>query len=139
MKKKSYLFLTIVAIAAVMALSACGSKNNNNAAGSPSASPSGSASASAPAAGGQTQEITVEAKSFQFTPDNIQAHVGDTLKITLKNTDGTHGLEIPDLGVKLTNGQTATVTLTKAGTYDFNCDIQCGSGHDNMTGTITVS
>lgn len=135
MTKKSYLFLSIVAVAAVIALSACGSNNKNNAANSPSAS----APASGAAATGQTQEITVDAKSFQFTPNDIQAHVGDTLKITLNNTDGNHGLEIPDLGVNIKNGETATVTLTKAGTFDFNCAIQCGSGHDNMTGTITVS
>ena len=125
-----------------MALSACGdNNNNNNAANSPAASASASASApaSGAAAGGQTQEITIDATSFQFSPADIQAHVGDTLKITLNNKDGNHGLEIPDLGVNIKNGETATVTLDKAGTFDFNCSIQCGSGHDNMTGTITVS
>ncbi len=139
MSKKSYLFLALVAIAAVLALSACGSKNNNNAA-SPSASPSASASASAPAAGGgETKEITVTATNFQFDQQDIQLHVGDTVKLTLKNDSGNHGLEIPDLGVNIKNGDTATFTVDKAGTYDFNCSIQCGSGHDNMTGTITVS
>lgn len=141
MKKKSYLFLTIVAIAAVMALSACGSNNNNNAgtASSPAASQAASPAASGAAAGGETKEITIDAKSFQFTPDKIDAKVGDTLKITLKNSEGNHGLAIPDLGVNLKNGETATVTLDKAGSFDYNCSIQCGSGHDNMTGTITVS
>nr|WP_221626693.1 cupredoxin domain-containing protein [Cohnella lubricantis] len=118
-----------------MALSACGDNGNNNAANSPAAT----ASASAPAAGGQTQEITLEATNFQFSPADIQAHVGDTLKITLKNASGNHGVEIPDLGVSLKNGESAEVKLDKAGTFDFNCSIQCGSGHDNMVGTITVS
>jgi cytochrome c oxidase subunit 2 len=133
MFKKSYLFLAIVAVAAVFALSACGNNNNNNAANN-------SPSASAPAAGGgQTQDITINAKSFEFTPNDIQVHVGDTVNFTLNNTDGNHGFEIPDMNVNLKNGETATVTFDKAGTYDFNCSIQCGSGHDNMTGTITVS
>ena len=133
MFKKTYLFLAIVAVAAVFALSACGNNNNNNAANN-------SPSASAPAAGGgQTQDITINAKSFEFTPNDIQLHVGDTVNFTLNSTDGNHGFEIPDKNVNLKNGESATVTFDKAGTYDFNCSIQCGSGHDNMTGTITVS
>ena len=138
MFKKSYLFLAIVAIAAVFALSACGSNNNNNA-NNAAGSPSASAPSSSAAAGGQTQNITIQAKSFEFTPNDIQVHVGDTVNFTLQNTDGNHGFEIPDMNVNLKNGESATVTFDKAGTYDFNCSIQCGSGHDNMTGTITVS
>ncbi|WP_027093980.1 cupredoxin domain-containing protein [Cohnella thermotolerans] len=139
MNKKSCLFLAIVAMAAVLALSACGASKNNNAANSPSPTASGSASAGAPAAGGATKEITVDAKSFEFTPADIQLHVGDTVKLTLHNSNGNHGLEIPDLNVNLKNGESTTFTVDKAGTYDFNCSIQCGSGHDNMTGKITVS
>jgi len=136
MVNKSSLFLAVAAAAAVFALSACG--NNNNNANSPAPTGTGT-SANSPAAGGQAKQITVEAKSFQFTPNDIQVHVGDTVTFTLKNTEGNHGFEIPDLNINLTNGQSATYTFDKAGTYDFNCSIQCGSGHDNMTGTITVT
>ncbi|RUS43854.1 cupredoxin domain-containing protein [Cohnella sp. AR92] len=135
MNKKSYLFLALVAIAAVIALSACGNNNNNNS----NASGSPSASASAPAAGGEAKEITLSAKSFEFDQQDIQLHVGDTVTLTFKNTEGNHGVAIPDLGINLKNGESKTFTVDKAGKYDFNCSIQCGSGHDNMTGTITVS
>jgi cytochrome c oxidase subunit 2 len=138
---KSVLFLALVALAAVIALSACGN-NNNSASSSPSASSdasaSASASASAPAAGGETKEITINATSFQFDPQEIKAKVGDTLKLTLKNNNGNHGFEISDLGVKIKNGETATIVLDKAGTFDFNCSIQCGTGHDNMVGKLIV-
>nr|AYQ75441.1 cytochrome C oxidase subunit II [Cohnella candidum] len=145
-KKASKLSLALAALVAVFALSACGS-NNNDAASSPSASASSPAasssaaaspSASAPAAGGETKEITVTATNFQFDQTEIHAKVGDTLKITLKNDSGNHGLEIKDLNVTLKNGETATVVLDKAGTYDYNCSIMCGSGHDNMTGELIV-
>jgi cytochrome c oxidase subunit 2 len=138
---KSVLFLALVAIAAVLALSACGSKNNNDSASSsPSASPSASAtaSASAPAAGGQTDEITITATNFQYDKQEIKVHKGDTVKITLKNDSGNHGFQIKDYNVNIKGGETATFVADKAGSFDYNCSIQCGSGHDNMTGTLTV-
>ncbi|MDG0791583.1 cupredoxin domain-containing protein [Cohnella ginsengisoli] len=120
-------------------LSACGKNNeDNNAASSPPATASASASASGGAAGGSTQEITVHAKNFEFDKKEIKLHVGDTVKLTLENTDGVHGLEVPDFNVNIKNGETATFTVDKAGTYDFNCSVQCGSGHDNMVGQIIV-
>lgn len=139
MRKKSASFLALVSLAAVVALSACGNNNNNNGNASPSAPAASSPAASAPAAGGETKDITINAKNFEFDQQDIQLHVGDTVNLTLKNTSGAHGLEIPDLGVNIKNGETKTFTVDKAGTFDFNCSIQCGSGHDNMTGTITVS
>jgi cytochrome c oxidase subunit 2 len=138
---KSVLFVALVALTAVLALSACGN-NNNSASSSPSASSDASASASAstsaPAAGGETKEITLTATNFQFDNQEIKAKVGDTIKLTLKNKSGNHGFEIPDLGVKIKNGETATIVLDKAGTYDFNCSIQCGTGHDGMVGQLIV-
>ena len=140
MRKKSASFLALVSLAAVVALSACGNNNNNsNASPSASAPAASSPAASAPAAGGETKDITINATNFEFDQQDIQLHVGDTVNLTLKNTSGAHGIEIPDLGVNVKNNQTVTFTVDKAGTYDFNCSIQCGSGHDNMTGTITVS
>lgn len=127
MRKNTYLHM--IAIAAVVALCACGNKNNNNTANNtpPPNAPTG-----------ETKEITVDAKNFQFTPSDIQLHPGDTVKLTLHNSQGVHGLAIPGLNVNIKNGETATFTVDKAGRYDFNCSIQCGAGHDNMTGTITV-
>jgi len=142
--KKTYLFFALVAIAAFFVLSACGKNNDNNASVSPdasagaTASSSASSSASGAASGGSTQEITLHAKNFEFDQKEIKLHVGDTVKLTLENTDGVHGLEVPDFNVNIKNGETATFTVDKAGTYDFNCSVQCGSGHDNMVGQIIV-
>jgi cytochrome c oxidase subunit II len=143
MTSKSLLFLALVTIAAILALSACGSKNNNDSASlSPSSSAGASASASAPAAapaaGSKTEEITITATNFQFDKQEIKVHKGDTVKITLKNDSGNHGFQIKDFNVNIKGGETATFVADKAGSFDYNCSIQCGSGHDNMTGTITV-
>lgn len=141
-KTKSFLFIALMALAAMLALSACGS-NNDEGSSSPSASAPASSSASeptssAPAAGGQTIEVTVTATNFAFDPQEIKAKVGDTLKITLKNESGNHGVESKDLGFNLKNGETAEVVLDKAGTFEYNCSIMCGTGHDSMTGEIIV-
>lgn len=121
---------TVLALLSMIALSACGNGNDNDNANSPGAS--------APSGGGQTIEVTQNAVNWEFSQPEIKAKVGDTLKMTLNNEKGAHGIEITDLGVKIANGETATVTLDKAGTYEFHCNIQCGQGHDNMVGQIIV-
>ncbi|BBI32129.1 cupredoxin domain-containing protein [Cohnella abietis] len=141
MKLKTSLFLATVVLAAMLALSACGNNNSKNT-GSPSpslpASPSGSAPASSQAAGGATKDITITAVNWKFDQPEIKAKTGDTLKLTLKNDQGVHGIEISDLNVKIKNGETVEVKLDKAGTYEYHCNIQCGQGHTKMKGTIVV-
>lgn len=139
--KKTYFVL--VALAVMLSFSACGSKNNNNippAASSPVASsPGASAPASSPApAAGATKSVTINASNWKFDQTEITANVGDTINLTLKNTDGAHGLAIEDLGVNIKNNQTAEIKLDKAGTFEYHCSVQCGQGHDNMTGVIVV-
>jgi len=139
MRRKPYAIALIVAAAALLALGGCAGNNAGNRAGATNApSPGTTASASAPA-GGRTVDITVQAKNFLFEPADIPLRVGDTVNLTLNNTNGVHGLAIPDLGVNVKNGETATFVVDKPGKYDFVCSIQCGTGHDNMTGTLTVS
>jgi Heme/copper-type cytochrome/quinol oxidases, subunit 2 len=124
----------ILALVALLTLSACGNNNNNNA-NSPAASPPGT---QAGAGGGATKEVTVNAVNWEFSEPEIMANVGDTLVLTLNNEKGVHGLEIGDLGVNIKGGETATIKLDKPGTYEFHCSIQCGQGHDNMVGQIVV-
>jgi cytochrome c oxidase subunit 2 len=53
------------------------------------------------------------------------------------------GFNAPDFGVRadIIPGQVARVRLVpdKVGTFTFLCDIFCGSGHETMSGTITVA
>ncbi|TVX98278.1 cupredoxin domain-containing protein [Cohnella terricola] len=136
--KKSIWLLAIVAAIAMFALSACATKNNANVSPSsppPSSPPAGTSPA---AGGGAVKEVTVNASNWKFEPNEITANVGDTLKLTLNNTQGAHGLEIPDFGVNLKNGDTKEIKLDKAGSFEFHCSIQCGQGHDSMTGALIV-
>jgi cytochrome c oxidase subunit 2 len=134
--RKSGFFLALIALATTLSLSACGNNDTND-----NASPTSTASAPAsPAAGGGgVQEVTINASNWKFEPGDIKAKVGDTLKLTLKNAQGSHGIESDDaLGIKLKNGETQEVKLDKAGVYEFHCSIQCGQGHNDMTGSIVV-
>lgn len=133
-KKLLYLVLTITALALVLALSACGKNTNNN--GGTNVTPSPTAVGGG---AGQTKDITVSATNFEFDQKDIKLKVGDTVKLTLKNVNGNHGLQIPGLNVNINNGETATFTVTEAGVFDYNCSIQCGAGHKDMVGKITVS
>ncbi len=135
MRRKSVMLGTVLLLVVLFALSACGNSNNNNA---NSPSPSAPASQQAGTGGGATKEVTVDAVNWEFSEPEISANVGDTLLLTLNNKSGVHGLEIGDLGVNIKGGETATIKLDKAGTYEFHCSIQCGQGHDNMVGQIVV-
>jgi cytochrome c oxidase subunit 2 len=87
---------------------------------------------------GQTKEIIVTAKNFEFDKKEIHVKKGDKVKLTLKNAQGAHGLEIPDYNVNLKHEGTTEFVADKAGTFDYNCSVMCGTGHDNMTGKLIV-
>jgi plastocyanin len=80
-------------------------------------------------------EITI--KDFSFSPDPLQAKVGDT--ITVKNDDGTtHTLTADDDSVDTGNidgGASASVTLEEEGTLAYHCEIH----ESSMKGSIEVA
>ncbi|MDR9852677.1 cupredoxin domain-containing protein [Paenibacillus sp. VCA1] len=126
--KKIFSLIAVAALSATV-LAACGNNNDSG---------SGSASDSSSSASGDVKEITVNAKSFEFSPNEIKVKKGDKVKITLKNTDGAHGLEIPEFKVNLQKDGSAEFTADKAGTFDFDCSVMCGAGHGDMKGKLIV-
>ena len=80
-------------------------------------------------------EITI--KDFAFSPDPLQAKVGDT--ITVKNDDDTaHTLTADDESVdtgELDGGASGSVELTKAGKLAYHCEIH----QSTMKGSIEVA
>jgi plastocyanin len=103
-----------LALAAAIGLAACGASAKN---------------AAAPAA-----QLTI--KNFAFSPTPLTAKVGDT--ITIMNNDTTDHT-VTDSGGSFDTGHiapgtTKTISVTKAGTYSYHCNI-----HTTMRGTIQVS
>jgi cytochrome c oxidase subunit 2 len=88
------------------------------------------------------KHIEITASRFSFAPNEITVKKGDPVTITIHSADATHGLVIPDLGVRteVKKGQSEdlTVTAEAAGTFQGKCAHFCGKGHGSMTFTVHV-
>jgi plastocyanin len=140
---------TIAATALAVALVACGSDDSGTTATTAPKATTGAAAAPtsgygwsptptpSAAAGGATQTAaaTVVIDDFAFSPANATFRVGQTVTVTNKDT-APHTWTSAEGGFDtgtLKPGETGTVTLKKAGTFNVVCTF-----HPNMTGTVTV-
>jgi plastocyanin len=79
-------------------------------------------------------EVAIE--GFKFAPANISVAAGDTITFTNKDSaphtatanDGSF-----DTG-RLNKGESATVTINAAGTFDYICEL-----HPSMKGVVTAN
>jgi cytochrome c oxidase subunit 2 len=87
--------------------------------------------------------IEVVAKKFDFVPAEIHVKKGETVTLQFTAPEVPMGFNLADFGLRtdIVPGKVATLQLTpdKAGTFTFLCDIFCGSGHEDMNGTLVVS
>jgi cytochrome c oxidase subunit II len=99
--------------------------------------------ASEPKTQPSAQHIEIVASRFSFAPKEITVKKGETVTITIKSTDVTHGLAIPALNLRTTKikkGQPEDLTLTagQTGTFQGKCAHFCGKGHGSMILTVHV-
>jgi cytochrome c oxidase subunit 2 len=98
------------------------------------------ATAAVPAAAGQVVHMT--AKRFEYTPSQITLKKGVPVVLEITALDRDHGFKIPGLGIRadLKSGQVTRVRIVpdRTGTFEFRCDVFCGSGHEDMAGEIVV-
>ncbi|MHB1245280.1 MAG: cupredoxin domain-containing protein [Sulfuriferula sp.] len=93
----------------------------------------------------QTEDrvIKIVAKKFDYTPNEIKLKKGVPVVLEFTTLDVFMGFKVPDLGVRadIIPGKVSRVRLMpdKVGTFPFVCDVFCGSGHEEMGGTIVVS
>jgi cytochrome c oxidase subunit 2 len=125
---KKLLLLSMVA-AFVLIMAACGSNNT--------ASTSDNGGDVQETGAAASQELVIKATDWQFDKTEYTIKKGEATNITVQ-TDGIHGIEIPDLGVNIAAGKSQVVTFKDAGTYQFHCDVMCGTGHSKMIATIKV-
>jgi cytochrome c oxidase subunit 2 len=89
------------------------------------------------------RRISITAKKYEFTPAEIQLERGVPVVLELRALDRAHGFSLPDLGVEIRvePGPAVEVPLApaKAGTFPFRCHVFCGSGHEEMSGTLVVA
>ncbi|MDQ2902837.1 MAG: cupredoxin family copper-binding protein [Chloroflexota bacterium] len=150
------IWFALIAIGLLVALAACGSTTDTGSAPTATAN----SSASTPAAtqgngnggkygnGGVTPTVatgstptaatgsnTVGVSNFTFSPGALTVHVGD--KVTWTNNDSVAHTVTSDNGKfdsnTLAPGTSFSFKFTKAGTYDYHCNI-----HSSMHGSIIV-
>ncbi len=90
----------------------------------------------------QPRVVTISAKQFQFTPDQIILKRGEAVTLRVSAEDRAHGFYQKELklDLDLSPDHIAEVTITpeKAGRFVAICDHFCGSGHGNMKMVINV-
>ena len=87
--------------------------------------------------------IKVIARKFEFVPREIHVKQGETVVLQFTAPEVPMGFSLPDFAQRtdIMPGKIATLRFTpdKAGSFDFLCDVFCGSGHEDMNGTLVVS
>ena len=96
----------------------------------------------AEAAAPRAKVIKVSARRFVYSPSNLTLKKGVPVELELTSADVLMGFSLPDFNVRsdIVPGKVARVRFVpdKTGKFIFLCDIFCGSGHEQMQGTLTV-
>ena len=87
--------------------------------------------------------IKLTASKFAFSPAEITVKKGEPVVIEVTSRDVKHGFTLPDFGVR-TDIQPNSVnrisfTPDKTGRFAFACDVFCGGGHEDMSGSLIVT
>lgn len=114
---KRWLLLLCVAVVSVFVMAACGGE----AAGT-----------------GEVKEFTIDATNFDFDVKEIKVNKGDTVKVTLKNSQGVHAVEFKGYKKEVKGDQTISFVANKTGEFEYICSIFCGTGHGDMVGKLIV-
>ncbi len=89
------------------------------------------------------QVIQIKAKKFEYTPSEITLKKGVPVVLELASLDRLHGFNCPAFGIRgdIQPKKITKIRFTpdKVGTFEFHCDIFCGSGHETMTGKFIVT
>ena len=87
--------------------------------------------------------IELTARRFAYTPNEIALKAGERVVIVIRSLDFTHGMNLPDLHMRLdlVPGRITKLELQPRapGVIDFVCDNFCGDGHEEMHGRFVVS
>ena len=87
--------------------------------------------------------IKLTAKKFEYSPAEITVKKGEPVVIEVSSQDVKHGFTLPDFGIRtdIKPGSVNRISFTpdKAGRFAFACDVFCGVGHEDMSGTLIVA
>jgi cytochrome c oxidase subunit II len=87
--------------------------------------------------------IKLTAKKFEFSPAEITVKKGEPVLLEIRSEDVKHGFSLPDFRVRteIKPGSVTQLRFTpdKTGRFGFTCDVFCGAGHEDMSGTLIVN
>jgi cytochrome c oxidase subunit 2 len=87
--------------------------------------------------------IAIVAKKFEFVPNEIRVRRGETVVLQLSAPEVPMGFNLADLKLRADvlpgKGATLKFTADKPGSFVFLCDLFCGTGHEDMSGTLIVA
>src|SRR5882724_1915795 len=90
----------------------------------------------------QERVIKITARKFDFSPGEITVKKGETVVLEITSSDRVHGFSLPDFKLKSKIKPNEVTRLKfapdKTGHFTFSCDVFCGRGHKDMSGTLTV-
>ena len=86
--------------------------------------------------------LAISMKKYAIEPVEIRVKKGQRVQLTVSTLDVQHGFYVPGLGIKepVQKNHPAVVNFTadRAGVFQVECGIICGSGHDDMRARIVV-
>ena len=86
--------------------------------------------------------IPIRAQKFTYEPSTLVLKLNEPVIFQLTSADVVMGFSVPDFKTRGTiiPGQTTEVPMTpdQVGEFIFLCDVFCGTGHENMEGTMRV-
>ena len=98
--------------------------------------------AAAAGSGAEPRVVKISAKRFSFTPAEVHVKKGESVVLELTSLDRVHGFNLPAFKIRTDivpkEATRGTLTPDKEGTFPFPCDVFCGDGHEDMTGTLVV-
>ena len=91
---------------------------------------------------GDEQVIRISASTFEFKPSEITVKKGVPVTLELVSQDRHHGFHLSEFHLRadIKPGVVERVRFVpdKIGKFTFFCDVFCGDGHEDMSGTLTV-
>ena len=92
---------------------------------------------------GEPRVIAMTARRFAYEPNEIVLKAGERVVIAIRSLDFMHGMNLPDLGMRLdlVPGRVTRLNLhpQAPGVIEFVCDNFCGDGHEEMHGRFVVT
>jgi cytochrome c oxidase subunit 2 len=93
--------------------------------------------------GAREPVIRITARKFEYSPDEITVKKGAPVVLEITSLDRDHGFKLREFGIRadIKPGKVTRIRIIpdKTGRFPFECDVFCGTGHEDMSGELVVT